>query len=84
MQRATGTYCTYSIPGKTATLVPVFAMEDLPLSRTLMMMMMIQYIYKLYQNSTFIVQTVHGWKSMIIETKKSINMGVQSSHLRDN
>ena len=30
MQKATGSYRAYSIPGKTATLVPEFAMEDLP------------------------------------------------------
>ena len=34
MRKATGRYRTYSIPGKTATLVPEFAVEDLPLSRT--------------------------------------------------
>ena len=28
--KATGSYLTYSIPGKTAALVPEFAMEDLP------------------------------------------------------
>ena len=28
-----GSYRTYSIPGKTATLVPQFAAEDLPLKR---------------------------------------------------
>ena len=25
-----GSYCTYSIPGKTAALVPEFAVEDVP------------------------------------------------------
>ena len=34
MQKATGNYCTYSIPGKTAALVPEFSVEDLPLDRT--------------------------------------------------
>ena len=29
-----GTYRTYSIPGKTAAMVPEFAVEDLPLGRT--------------------------------------------------
>ena len=29
VRKATGSYRTYSIPGKTATLVPVFAVEDL-------------------------------------------------------
>ena len=29
-----GSYRTYSIPGKTAALVPEFAVEDLPLGRT--------------------------------------------------
>ena len=33
MRKATGSYCTYSIPGKTAALVPEFATEDLPLGR---------------------------------------------------
>ena len=32
MQKATGSYCTYSIPGKTAALVPEFAVEDLSLT----------------------------------------------------
>ena len=49
-RKATGSYRAYSIPSKTATLVPEFvvedllsalAMTDLPLGRTLMMMMMI-------------------------------------------
>ena len=30
MRKATGSYCTYSIPGKTAALVPEFAVKDLP------------------------------------------------------
>ena len=30
MRKATGSYRTYSVPGKTATLVPEFAVEDLP------------------------------------------------------
>ena len=30
MQKATGSYRIYAIPGKTAVLVPEFAMEDLP------------------------------------------------------
>ena len=30
VQKARGSYCTYSIPGKTAALVPEFAVEDLP------------------------------------------------------
>ena len=30
MHKATGSYCTYSIPGKTAALVPEFTVEDLP------------------------------------------------------
>ena len=30
MRKATGSHCTYSIPGKTATFVPEFAVEDLP------------------------------------------------------
>ena len=30
MLKATGSYRTYSIPGKTAALVPEFAVEDLP------------------------------------------------------
>ena len=30
MRKITGSYLTYSIPGKTATLVPEFAVEDLP------------------------------------------------------
>ena len=34
MRKATGSYRTYSVPGKTATLVPEFAVEDLPLGRT--------------------------------------------------
>ena len=29
MRKATGSYHTYSIPGKTAALVPEFAVEDL-------------------------------------------------------
>ena len=33
MWKAMGSYCTYSIPGKTAALVPEFAMEDLSLGR---------------------------------------------------
>ena len=35
MWKATGGYRTYSIPGKAAALVPEFAVEDLPLGRTL-------------------------------------------------
>ena len=31
MRKAMGRYRTYSIPGKTADLVPEFAVEDLPL-----------------------------------------------------
>ena len=34
MRKATGSYRTYSIPGKTSALVPEFAVEDLPLGRT--------------------------------------------------
>ena len=30
VRKAKGRYRTYSIPGKTAALVPVFAVEDLP------------------------------------------------------
>ena len=30
MRKATGSYRTYSVPGKTAALVPEFAVEDLP------------------------------------------------------
>ena len=30
MRKATGSYRTYSIPGKTADLEPEFAVEDLP------------------------------------------------------
>ena len=30
MRKATGSFPTYSIPGKTAALVPEFAVEDLP------------------------------------------------------
>ena len=30
MRKATGSYRTYSIPGKTAALVPELAVEDLP------------------------------------------------------
>ena len=30
MQKETGSYCTYSIPGKTAALVPEFVVENLP------------------------------------------------------
>ena len=30
MRKATGSYRTYSIPGKTAALVPEFEVEDLP------------------------------------------------------
>ena len=30
MRKATGSYLTYSIPGKTAALVSEFAVEDLP------------------------------------------------------
>ena len=30
VRKATGSYRTYSIPGKTAALVPEFAVEDLP------------------------------------------------------
>ena len=33
MRKATRSYRTYSIPGKTAMLVPEFAVEDLPLGR---------------------------------------------------
>ena len=35
MWKAKGGYRTYSIPSKAAALVPEFAMEDLPLGRTL-------------------------------------------------
>ena len=31
-EKAMGSYHTYSIPGKTAALVPEFAVEDLPLA----------------------------------------------------
>ena len=34
MRKATGSYRTYAIPGKTAALVPEFAVEDLPLGIT--------------------------------------------------
>ena len=58
-----GSYRTYSIPGKTAALVPEFAVEDLPLGRIAalvpefavkdlplgktLMIMMMMMIYKL-------------------------------------
>ena len=32
LRKATGSYRTYSIPDKTVTLVPEFAVEDLPLA----------------------------------------------------
>ena len=32
MQKATGSYRTYSIPGKTVAFVPEFGVEDLPLA----------------------------------------------------
>ena len=32
--KATESYHTYSIPGKTATMVPEFPVEDLPFGRT--------------------------------------------------
>ena len=34
MHKATGSYRTKSIPGKTAAWVPAFTVEDLPLGRT--------------------------------------------------
>ena len=34
VRKATGSYRTYLIPGKTAAMVPEFAVEDLPLSIT--------------------------------------------------
>ena len=34
VRKATGSYRNYSIPGKAATLVPEFAVEDLPSGRT--------------------------------------------------
>ena len=34
MGKTTGSYRTYVIPGKSAALVPEFAVEDLPLGRT--------------------------------------------------
>ena len=34
MRKATGSYCTYSIRGEIAVLIPEFAIEDLPLGRT--------------------------------------------------
>ena len=34
MRKATGSYLTYSPPSKTATLVPEFVVEDLPLDKT--------------------------------------------------
>ena len=34
MRKATGSYRTYSIPGKTVALVPDFAVEVLPFGRT--------------------------------------------------
>ena len=61
MQRAMGSYCTYSSLvklqswflslrarpafGRTAALVPALAVKDLPLGRTLVMMMMMIYRY---------------------------------------
>ena len=30
MRKTTGSYRTYSVPGKTAALIPEFAVEDLP------------------------------------------------------
>ena len=33
VRKTTGSYRTYSYPSKTATLVPEFAVEDLPFSR---------------------------------------------------
>ena len=54
VRKSTGNYRTYSIPGKTAALVPQFVVEDLPSSElhprflrsqnTLMMMMMMMTI----------------------------------------
>ena len=35
VRKATGSYRTYSIPGKAAALVPVFAVKDLPLNSNL-------------------------------------------------
>ena len=32
MRKTTGSYRTYSIPGKTVALVPQFVVEDLPLA----------------------------------------------------
>ena len=34
VRKATGSYQTYSIPGKTAALVPEFAVKDLPFGGT--------------------------------------------------
>ena len=43
VRKATGSYRTYSIPGKTATLFPEFAVEDLPLAELQPMFLRLQW-----------------------------------------
>ena len=43
MRKATERYLTYSIPGKTAVLVPEFAVEDLPSAELLPRFLRLQW-----------------------------------------
>ena len=43
VQKATGSYCTYSIPGKTAALVPECVVEDLSLAELQPMFLHLQF-----------------------------------------
>ena len=57
------------IPSKTATLVPKFAVKDLPLGRTLMMMMMISFDW------------MHPLWSPVMQYSRWIGIDVSSRHL---
>ena len=50
MQKAMGSYCIYSIPCKTAALVPEFAVEDLPLAKLQPWFLSLQWKTCLWQN----------------------------------
>ena len=60
VRKATGSYCTYSIPSKTAALVPEFAVEDLPSAELQPRFLRLQWRnLKIQQNSVLVSLKAH-------------------------
>ena len=60
MRKATGSYRTYSIPDKTATLLPKFAVEDLPSAELHLRFLRLSVGLALGQNTLMMMMMMRG------------------------